>query len=251
MAAIAFSDTSNKDGLIQICERLTALGDAGISGDATLLKQFTSSINDAYDEIMPLVFASDGRFQFDDYNNTTLPIATFDITSGTRDYGFTTDSAGLSVLQIDKLAIKTSATNDDYTVISKIDQTDRGVRRMIEDNSTNTGIPRAFDLIGGSIIFDITPDYSASAGGKIWYSRTPAPFSSTNTTETAGIPDIFHQLLALIASHEWVFTYMPEETTMISRLEKKIQDRKMDLSKFMSRRAEQPMVARARLTNSA
>lgn len=243
--AIAFSDTTNKDGLIQICERLTALGDAGISGDSTLLKQFTSSLNDAYDEIMPLVLMSEGRFQFDDYTNTTLPIATTNIVSGQRDYGFTTDSAGHSVLRIDKVAIKDSATNDDYRVIPQIDQTDHAGRRMIEDNSTNTGIPRAYDIKGGSIIFDVTPDYSATAGLKIWYSRTPVYFASTDTTETPGIPDTFHQLLALIASHEWVFTYMPDESTTISRLEAKIAQRKMDLSKFMATRAQTPQKAKA------
>ena len=249
--AIAFNDTSNLDGLIQICERLTALGDGGISGDATLLKQFTSSINESYDELMPLVLASDGRFQFDDYTNTTLPIATFNLVSSQRDYGFTTDSAGRSVLQIDKVAIKQSATNDDYVVIPQLDQTDKTSRRMVEDNDSNTGIPSAYDLVGGSIIFNITPDYAATAGVKIWYSRTPVYFASTDTTETPGIPDIFHNLLALIASHEWVFTYMPEETTMISRLEQKIQSRKMDLSKFMSNRAQQPQVMRARVNNPA
>lgn len=249
--AIQFNNTTDLNGLIQICERLTTLGDGGISGDSVLLKQFTSSINDAYDEIMPLVLASDGRFQFDDYNNTTLPIATANLTSGTRDYGFTTDSADRAVLQIDKVAIKQDATSDDYYVLNQIDQTDPESRKLITDNASNTGIPSHYDIVGGSIIFDVTPNYSATAGLKIWYSRTPVYFSSTDTTNTPGIPDIFHQLLAVIAAHEWVFTYMPNETTMISRLEKKIQDRKMDLSKFMANRAQQPIKARSILRNPA
>lgn len=249
--AIAFSDTTNKDGLIQICERLTALGDAGISGDSVLIKQFTSAINDAYDEIMPLVLMSEGDFQFDDYTNTTLPIATTNIVSGQRDYGFTTDSAGRSVLRIDKIAIKDSATTDDYRVIPQIDQTDNRARRMIEDNADNIGIPTAYDLRGGSIMFNVTPDYAATAGLKIWYSRTPVYFTDTNTTETPGIPDIFHQLLALIASHEWLFSYMPDESTMISRLEAKIAARKMDLSKFMATRSQTPLMAKAVYKNPA
>lgn len=249
--AIAFSDTTNKDGLIQICERLTGLNDAGITGDSVLLKQFTSALNDAYDEVMPLVLMSEGEFQFDDYTNTTLPIATTNIVSGQRDYGFTTDSAGHSVLRIDKVAIKDSATNDDYRVIPQIDQTDHAARRMVEDNSDNTGIPRAYDLRGGSIIFDITPDYAATAGLKIWYSRTPDYFASTDTTETPGIPDTFHQLLALIASHEWVFAYMPDETSTLTRLEAKIAQRKLDLSKFMATRAQTPLMAKAVHKNPA
>ena len=54
-----FSNTTTKGGLIQGCERWTNLGDAIISGDTTLLKQFTAAINEAYDELLPIIFSSD------------------------------------------------------------------------------------------------------------------------------------------------------------------------------------------------
>ena len=38
---LVFSDTTNKNGLIQECEFWTNLGDGTISGDTTLLAQFT------------------------------------------------------------------------------------------------------------------------------------------------------------------------------------------------------------------
>jgi hypothetical protein len=249
--AIAFSDTSNKDGLIEICERLCHLGDTGISGDAVLLKQFTSAINDAYDEVLPYVFASEQRFQFDDNNNTTLPIATTNLVSGQRDYGFTTDSAGRSVLSIDKIAIKQDATTSDYVIIGQTDASDRGSRRIVEDNSTNTGIPTRYDLLGGSILLDPEPNYSATAGIKIWYSRTPDYFLSSDTTQTPGIPDMFHQLLAYIASWEWVVVNEPNETSIITRLENRIAERKRELVQFMNTRSKSQQVLRARLINPA
>lgn len=246
--AVAFSDTTNKNGLIQMCELYTHLGDTTISGDTTtLLKQFTFLLNNAYDEVLPLVFAADGRWQWEDFNHTTLPIATTNIVSGQRDYGFTTDSAGASVLRIDKVAIKQDATTSDYTIIHQIDQNDGtgAAKRLIEDNSDNTGIPTGYDLVGGSIILNPEPDYAATSGLKIWYSRTPDYFSSTDTTQTPGIPDMFHSLLALIASHEWMFSQDPTETTTISRLEQKIAEKKMELSKFINLRPQKAQMVRS------
>ena len=243
--AVPFSDTTNKDGLIQICERLCHFPDAGISGDATLLAQFTSALNDAYDEVLPYVFAAEARWQFDDPTHTTLPIATTNIVSGQRDYSFTSDSASASILQIDKVAIRQDATTTDYTMIYPIDQSDKNARRLIEDNSDNTGIPTKYDVIGSSILLDPEPDYASTAGLKIWYSRTPDYFTTSDTTQTPGIPDMFHQLLAYIASHEWTFINNPEETTIISRLENRIAERKLELSQFMNKRSKQPQVLRA------
>lgn len=249
--AVAYSDTTNKNGLLQICERLCHFGDADITGDATLKAQFTSALNDAYDEVLPYVFAAEQRWQFDDPSHTTLPIATTNIVSGQRDYTFTSDSASASILQIDKVAIKQDASTSDYTMIYPIDQSDVASKRLIEDNSDNTGIPTRYDVVGSSILLDPEPNYSSTAGLKIWYSRTPDYFTTSDTTQTPGIPDLFHQLLAYIASHEWLFVNNPEETTTISRLEQKIQDRKLELSQFMNKRSRQVQSLRAIYRNPA
>lgn len=243
--SVVFSDTTNKNGLIEICERLTTLGDGQISGDTVTLQQFTAAINDAYNEVLPLVFASDNRFQWDDVNHTFLPISTTDLVSGQRDYSFISDSDGATILKINKVAIRVDATTADYSLISQTDQNDVDAHRMIEDNPSNTGIPFRYDLKGNTFMFDVTPDYSSTDGIKIWFERTPDYFVSTDTTQTPGIPDMFHSLLALIASHEFVFTYMPDEGTIITRLEQKIASRKIELSQYMSKRSDVALMARA------
>ena len=236
--AVAFSDTTNKNGLIQICERLTHLGDAAITGDATVLAQFTAAVNDAYDEVLPYVFASDGRFQWDDLNHTDLPIATTDVVSGQRTYSFTSDSNGNSILTIQKVSIRQDSTTSDYTLIRPIDQDDPEARQLVENNTPNSAIPFRYDKLANVLILDPTPDYSSTAGLKIQFSRTPNYFTSADTTQTPGIPDMFHSLLAFIASHEWVFVNEPNETTVLNRLEAKINERKIQLSKFMNLRSD-------------
>ena len=247
-----FSDTTNKSGLIQKCERHCAFNDGRISGDTTLLKQFTDRINDAYDEIVPLIFASEGRWQFDDLNHTDMPIATTNIVSGQRVYTFTSDENSNSILTIDSVSILTDATTTDYSTIRPIDTVDTDAKRLLEDNSTNVGVPTKYDKVGNTIVLDATPNYASTNGIKIHFHRSPSYFASTDTTKTAGIPSVFVPLLALIASHEWMFTFNQNESTTISRLEQKIQDRKMDLQKFLSNRSkDETLIARPMLRNPA
>ena len=74
-----FSDTTNLNGLIQRCELLTGLGDTGISGDATLLKHFTSLINQTYHKVVTMILQSQDEWDFDDKNHTDYPILTTDL----------------------------------------------------------------------------------------------------------------------------------------------------------------------------
>ena len=48
-----FNDTTDLTGGIQLIERLTNVGNAAISNNATWLKTTTASINDAFDRILP------------------------------------------------------------------------------------------------------------------------------------------------------------------------------------------------------
>ena len=68
MAQLVFSDTSNNQGLIQEAERMTKLGATGITGDATLLKDFTRLINIWDGRINADIMLSDGKWQYDDFN---------------------------------------------------------------------------------------------------------------------------------------------------------------------------------------
>lgn len=237
---MVFSDTSNKRGLIQVCERYTNLGDAGITGDATLFKIFTAMVNDAYDEVLPLVFQSDGEWQFDDLNHTDFPIGTTNLVSGQRDYSFISDENGNSILEIYSIAIKKDDTTSDYEVIYPINRTIETAqgREIIENDGNLTGVAQNYDKFSNAILLDRTPDYSATAGIQFTFTRTPDYFTSSDTTQTPGIPDYFHNLLSLIASHEWLIVNKPENTTLITRLEEKIRVKKKDLEQFMARRSK-------------
>jgi hypothetical protein len=89
--SIPYSDTTNKNGLIQLCEIYTGLGDGNISGNATLLKQFTRLINNAFQKHVTTILESEDDWDFDDSSLlSNYPIATRPMVAAQRDYKFTT-----------------------------------------------------------------------------------------------------------------------------------------------------------------
>jgi hypothetical protein len=244
-----FNDTTTKNGLIQLCEKWANLGDAGISGDSSLLARFTADINAAYDEILPLIFSSDAKWQWDDPNHTKYPLATTNLVSGQADYAIVADEQGNSVLEIRKLYVMDPSGI--YREMQAVDaQTDIDAASILAEASTNVGTPRRYDKIGPSVFLDPIPNYAAAAGVRAVFSRTPSYFASTDTTKTPGIP-ILHQLLALIPSRDYVAIHKPENTVLLQTINSKIAEEKGDLRNFLSKRAkDERTVLRGRVESS-
>lgn len=217
-----FSDTTNKNGLIQECEFWTNLGDATISGDTTLLKQFTSRINRAYDAIMPLMLSYGDKMRWDDTNHTDHPVGTFDIESGTGNYEFLVDDNGVSILNITDVMILDSSTSTEYRRLRRMTLDDPRALRAMSPNPTDTGIPSAFVEKDNVIFFDVVPNYSVTNGGKLFFERNADYFTSADTTQKPGIPAPFHQLLALHASKDWLLVFKPENTALITAVTQEI-----------------------------
>lgn len=217
-----FNNTTTKTGLIQKCELYTNLGDATISGDTTLLKQFTGLINDGFDNLMPFLLSWGSNLKWDDKNQTDLPVGTFNLVSGQADYTITQDANSLDILNITDVQILPSATATTYGSLDEITLDDYYAQWAMAPNSTDTGTPICYLKRGNTLHFFPKPNYAATAGAKIFFERDPSYFASTDTTKTPGFPKPFHILLALYASLEWLLINKPANTVLITRLEKKI-----------------------------
>lgn len=228
---MAFSDTTNKNGLIQECEFWTNLGDGTISGDATLLKQFANRLNRAFDNVLPLVLSTGDKLRWDDTNHADHPIATFDITSGTHDYQFLTDDNSLSILNITDVMILPSSSSTEYTRLHRMTLDEPRALNAMDPNPADIGIPWAFVEKNNTIFLYPEPNYSATNGGKIYFERVPDYFTSADTSQTPGIPAPFHPLLALYASLDWLLVFKPENSMLISRIEARIAQMRRDLKK--------------------
>ncbi len=199
--SLQFSDTTNKNGIIQHLERTLGFNDGDISGNTTRLAQFTSDVNLALDNVHAIIFKAGGTWDFDDTNHTDYPIITANTVSGQRDYSFTTDSSSNIILDIHKVMIKTSADGE-YKTIKPVD-----MQSVDQDTDTYasdaTGSPVTYDKTANGIFLDPIPDTSVTAGLRVYISREGSYFATSDTTKKAGFNGLFHKYLVLHAAYNY------------------------------------------------
>jgi hypothetical protein len=231
------SDSTNKNGLIQECEFWTKLGDGAISGNALLLKQFVNRLNRSYDRLMPLLLSRGDTMRWDDtVNHTKHPVATFNITSGTGDYQFLSDEQGNSILNIVALHILPSSSSTEYQELRTLTLDDPRANRAMYPNPSAVGVPSAYVERNSTIFFDVVPNYSATAGGKLFFERSPSYFSASTLTQTPGIPEAFHPLLALYAALDWNIVNIPTNQVLIVQLQREIERQRIDLDVLINKK---------------
>ncbi len=234
--SLAFSDTTNKNGIIQTIEFWTNLGDGGVSGDTTLLKVFTARVNEAFDRLMPLLLSYCDKPRWDDLNHTDLPVGTFNIVSGQPDYSIATDDNSLNILNLTGVRILGSSTATAYSELERMTMDDPRAQTAMSPNSLDTGVPSHFLEVGNTVFLYPNPNYSATSGVKIYFERDPSYFVSTDTTKKPGIPRPFHGLLPLYASYDWLIVNKPDNQVLVTRLEAQIARREKELKALISSR---------------
>lgn len=203
--SLVFNDTSSaKAGLIQECES-QVFGDNSygrISGDANLLATFTRYINEALNRIVNLIMTSDGRWQYDDTNNTDLPIATTTLStvlgSEVQDYSF--DISMLRILRAEVL----DATGA-WRKLTPLDETDV-YDTSLTDLLKTPGLPVYYDKQGSSVFLYPKPlatSVTSTNGLKVWFQRPPSYFTISDTTKVPGFNSMYHRLVATIASRDY------------------------------------------------
>lgn len=245
--SISFSDTTNKDGLIQRIEQYCGFNDGEISSDSTLLAQFTGKINVALDRVFDLIYNSEGNTRFDDSNftrTTGWPQTNIDLVSGTRSYALTIDADSNLVVDVYRLFLADSSGN--YRSLQKL-QSDDLV--SFYDGLGTTGMPRAYARVGKYINFDVIPDYSYTNGIKVFVKTEGSYFNTTDTTKVPGINGLFHNYLALVPSYEYCFTH---QIPIMNFLKGEINETEKAIQKFYNSMGnrEEKMVFRPFKVNS-
>jgi hypothetical protein len=217
--SIQFSNTTTKRGLIQLCERYCGFNDGDISGNTTLLAQFTADLNNALDDTYSTIFKAGGTWQFDDSNHTTYPIMTTDLVAGQRDYTFTADGGGNLVLDIYKVTVK-----DEYGIYHEIYPVDQqspdtnavNVDSFIDGIEKQGKIDR-YDKTANGIFLDKVPAYNATDGLKVYINREGSYFTTSDTTKKPGFAGLFHEYLSLVVAYKYARTH---DIKNIDRLER-------------------------------
>ena len=202
--SLQFSDTTDKAGLIQECES-TLFGDNSygkISGNSGLLATFTRKLNEGLNRVTSLILQADGRWQFDDNNQTDYPVATTNLvtTSGSEQQDYT---LAVTHLKITRVEVKDAAGN--WQLLTPIDQADL-YNQSLTDFLKTPGMPQYYDKLATSVFLYPKPlaaSVTSTDGLKVYFQRPPSYFTSSDTTKVPGFNSLYHQLVALLACRDY------------------------------------------------
>lgn len=196
--SLQLSNTTTKNGILQIIERNCGFNDGEITGNATRLAQFIGDVNLTVNRLLGFMFPLGGKWQLDDSNHTDYPIITTNLVSGQRDYTFTTDGTGNYVLDIYKIMVADSSGF--FREIEPQDQQSDGASSFY-DGQDLQGIPTRYDKTGNGIFLDLIPNYNYTNGLKVFINREATQFLTSDTTKVFGLAHLFHEYLALYPSY--------------------------------------------------
>ncbi len=230
------SNITNQSGLTEIVEFWARIP-YGSSGNT--LREIINRINAAFERIMPILLSYSDYLRWDDPNHTDLPIGRTNIVSGQADYKFAEDDNSLDILNITNVRTLASATADQYNPMRRMTIDDIRILEAVSPNTNNSGAPTHFAELGGRIHLFPEPDYAATNGLEIFFSREQAYFTVTGTsasvTTEPGIPKPFHEVLALYAAYDIVAVNRPPDfVSLLNVIQQRIKEHERDLKNFIS-----------------
>lgn len=184
-----FNNSSTEEGLIQEINRICNASDATYS-----LKAKTARINMALDRFFTLAFRADGRWSFDDMNQTAPPIQSINLVANQSRYEL--DDFASEIINVLRVEIKDENGNGVLLRPLSLEE----IREDYDEFWETAGTPVGYLKIGEFIDLKPAPSYSSTSGLTLYFERNKDPFVSTDTTKDPGIPSVFHGYLARHAS---------------------------------------------------
>lgn len=227
-----FSDTTTRQGLIQSCEDYCGFAPAGISGDSTKLQTFTRLINEGYKKVASIIFKCDGRWQWDDTNQTDDSTSDGNLSTGVSKYDILLASPAVNQdwLEVERVEILDS--DDNSKKLRPINRTDIGC--SLDEFMDVASTPEYFDWTGSQIRFFPAPDYDKTDGFTIYFKRAPLLFATTDTTKRPGINSLYHNYLALYAS--MMYCKHNDMNNRVAQLEKDLALMEVDIKEHYGKR---------------
>jgi len=215
-------------GLIQDCENLLGMTANDIAGDSVLIKRFTGDINAWYRRVNIWIWENSGAWQYDDSNQTDLPIATTTLVANQQDYEMDSEAQAVEGVSVMNAA-------GDYIKLTQIDKSETSLD--MSELYEEAGMPTYYDLVGRSIFLYPKPaaaDVTTALGLKLYFSRDIDEFTYADTTESPGFMNAFHKILSLGASMDYARSY--DDTAKVSQFSQEILNIKEDLTQTYGQR---------------
>ena len=184
------SSTLN-DGIIQTLDRL-----CGSSVNTYSFKAKISDINDALDWYYSIAFKSGLNWELDDSNETSPPIDTQSLVSGTNRYKFSSFTE--KIINLIKLEILDDSGQGLNLIPETMDNLSASFQELYLDTA-NTGTPTHYIKYGDFIYLRPFPNYSETDGLKAYFNRPASKFEFVSCQPEADdelITAVAHGLLA-------------------------------------------------------
>jgi hypothetical protein len=180
----------------------------------------TTSANRAIDRIVSIIRDSEGRWQWDDSNQTDLPSATTSAVANQQDYSLST--AHLKILRVE---IKDE--DGIWHKLQPIDQADLFDSSITEFLST-AGTPQYYDKQGTSLLMYPKFSYSQAASIRVFHERGASYFTSADTSKEPGFNSMFHSLVPMWCAYDYALInslpILPTLRNEINITEEKLKD---------------------------
>lgn len=155
----------------------------------------TRSCNLGLDRVLMLIMQADGRWKFDDINNTGEPTGTFDLVAD-QNY---VEVTGATYLKITKVMVLDGSY---YKILDPVGEHSADAENLLEKR--NSGTPARYLLKGENVYLDPYPASALTNGLKIFCQKNVHYFTTTDTTAEPGFAQPFHRLIPLYASKDYL-----------------------------------------------
>src|SRR3990167_11440167 len=231
----AFSDTTNKLGLIEMIDFLL-FGSSTANTTEYPLADKTRQMNKWYRTVMGWIFQYAGNWSFDDSNYTDLPYSRANCVLGQKDYTFPTDYVeieGISYKDANGIWHKLIPLDrKEISIIESQSGVIGGIAELDHEEFLKTnGTPKYYDKFGNHFRPYPAADRTSTDGDsiRVYHSRdasrtgttsaTGGPFLTTDTTKEPGFNRLWHPVLAEGAIYEYARANSITDKTQSALLE--------------------------------
>lgn len=223
---MVFSEATNRTGMYEWFQDLVSQN----STQYTAYK-YARDANNALADYLMFSLRFSGKWKVDDSNQSTYAEISRNLVSGTFFYSMTADdeTSANQILEIDRVecATESTADNNKFQVLKLFDPMEENVYSITAQRNISS-IPYRYYKKNNGIFLDPKPNFSATAGLKVFVSRTTTYFAGTDTTKVAGIPHAHQKYLVLKPAYEYCVVNLPARAggilLLLQQTEKEIQE---------------------------
>jgi len=149
--------------------------------------------NRELERVVGKIRQAQGRWQWDDFNETDFAIATTGLTANIQDY-----SLDVTHYRIERVEVRD--TDGKWRKLTPFDQVDI-YDQSLTDFLNTAGLPQCYDKVGNSLFLYPKPNYTdatpTDGSLKVFYERGTDYFLTSDTIKTPGFNPLFHRLISM------------------------------------------------------